>query len=154
MKLINIFEEELIWTDIDVSTTNDVFNIIYKKAYDLGFVNENFLSKIKEREQNYPTGIQLEEYGIAIPHTDADTIKQQFIAVIIPSDEVTFKRMDDPNQSVDARLIFVLGLNTPDNQLKILQELMKMIQDTELVNNLVHALDNEEVLDLLEHLNE
>ena len=33
-----------------------------------GYVKESFSDAIKEREVHYPTGLQLEHIGVAIPH--------------------------------------------------------------------------------------
>lgn len=37
--------------------------------------------------------------------------------------------MDDPNEEVEAKVVFVLGLNQPHQQLEMLQSLMAFIQD-------------------------
>ncbi|WP_263851089.1 PTS sugar transporter subunit IIA [Ligilactobacillus salivarius] len=77
---------------------------------------------------------------MAIPHTDADTIEKEFVAVITLEDKgVPFKRMDDPNEEVEAKVVFVLGLNQPHQQLEMLQSLMAFIQDNEKLKQLETA---------------
>ena len=99
-----------------------------------------FLEKIIKREETFPTGLQLENNGVAIPHTDADTIEKEFVAVITLEDKgVPFKRMDDPNEEVEAKVVFVLGLNQPHQQLEMLQSLMAFIQDNEKLKQLETA---------------
>ncbi|WP_158179054.1 PTS sugar transporter subunit IIA, partial [Lactiplantibacillus plantarum] len=83
--------------------------------------------KIIKRESTFPTGLQLEHRGVAIPHTDADTINKEFVAVVVNDAPIAFSRMDDPEQKVDAKLVFVLGLNKPHAQLEMLQALMGII---------------------------
>ena len=91
-------------------------------------------------EETFPTGLQLENNGVAIPHTDADTIEKEFVAVITLEDKgVPFKRMDDPNEEVEAKVVFVLGLNQPHQQLEMLQSLMAFIQDNEKLKQLETA---------------
>ena len=99
-----------------------------------------FLEKIIKREETFPTGLQLENNGVAIPHTDADTIEKEFVAVITLEDKgVPFKRMDNPNEEVEAKVVFVLGLNQPHQQLEMLQSLMAFIQDNEKLKQLETA---------------
>lgn len=58
------------------------FEQVYEQALELGWVRSDFLERIKQREEIFPTGIQLEKYGAAIPHTDAECIFTEFVAVI------------------------------------------------------------------------
>ena len=69
-----------------------------------------------------------------------DTIEKEFVAVITLENEgVPFKRMDDPNEEVEAKVVFVLGLNQPHQQLEMLQSLMAFIQDNEKLKQLETA---------------
>lgn len=146
MSIKELFNKDLIWTNPDLTNAEAVFEMVFEKASNLNLVNDNFLEKIKLREVKYPTGIQLERYGVAIPHTDADTIREQFIGVITSKEGVPFKRMDDPNQQVEANVIFVLGLKEPHQQLEALQQLMAIIQNEDTVDVLVNRSNVEEIL--------
>jgi len=152
MNIGEFLKEDLIWLNSQIETPTQVFKQISNKGVDLGYVNETFLNKIKEREENYPTGLQLEGYGVAIPHTDADSIREQFISIVIPENGVTFKRMDDVDKEVEAHAIFVLGLNSPDNQLNALQELMQMFQNGEVIENLRQANSKKEIIKYISDL--
>ncbi|WP_368645522.1 PTS sugar transporter subunit IIA [Alkalibacterium putridalgicola] len=152
MSIAEFLKPELIWTQADVETSKDVFETVYNKGMEHNFVNDHFLEKISEREQTFPTGLQLDGYGVAIPHTDPDCIKEQFIAVLLPKEGVPFKRMDDASQEVDAKVIFVLGLNEPHSQLTMLQELMGILQEKEVVQKLRDSNSKEEVIDYLGNL--
>ena len=130
-------------------TSKELFTVINATALENDFVTDQFLPKIIKREATFPTGLQLEHRGIAIPHTDADTIKQEFIAVVVNDEPIVFSRMDDPEQTVGAKLVFVLGLNQPHAQLDMLQALMSIIQDDTLVNSLEHADNTDQIHELL-----
>ena len=140
-------KKELIFPNQKFATTDDLFTSIANQAENLGYVNDQFLVKIKKREAQFPTGLQLAEQGVAIPHTDADTIKKEFIAVITNSN-TQFKRMDDPSQTVTANAVFVLGLNQPHAQLQLLQSLMALFQDNEFLNQVESAKTADEILKL------
>lgn len=49
--------DELCELDLDVRSTDEFFEVMSKKAKDLGYVTEQFLSAIKKREQDYPTAL-------------------------------------------------------------------------------------------------
>lgn len=149
IKIKNFLQDSLILLNTDYHSSGELFKGVSDIAYGKGFVNAQFLPKIMKRETTFPTGLQLEENGVAIPHTDADTIKKEFVAVVVSGNGVDFKRMDDPTQSVKAHLIFVLGLNQPHAQLEMLQELMEVIQNKDLLKNICEAPDKEAVRKLL-----
>ena len=44
--------DELCELDLDVRSTDEFFEVMSKKAKDLGYVTEQFLSAIKKREQD------------------------------------------------------------------------------------------------------
>ena len=57
--------------------------------------------------------------------------------------------MDDPNEEVNAKVVFVLGLNKPHAQLEMLQALMSIIQDDSLVSGIENAVNNSDVYKFL-----
>ena len=118
----------------------------------MDILKKSFMKKFFKEKQNFPTGLNLGEIGVAIPHTDAEYIKEEFIAVCQLKNEVEFKSMEDADESVNVKLAFVLGLNQPHSQLTILQELMQLIQNKETVNALINANDKEDILKIIESL--
>lgn len=145
--LRGFLHEDLIFLQSPAKKSTDVFEEVNAIALEKGYVNDKFLTKIVERESTFPTGLQLEQYAVAIPHTDADTIEQEFVSVVVPKEGVAFSRMDDPTEKVSANLVFVLGLNQPHKQLEMLQTLMAFIQDTENIEKLLSAKNAKEVIE-------
>lgn len=143
-------QNDLIFLQQSLETTDQVFELVNKEAMKDDLVTDNFLTKIKKREATYPTGLQLEHDGVAIPHTDADTIKHEFIAVLVNKNGIPFKRMDDAHITVKAHVIFVLGLNNPHAQLTMLQNLMEIIQDNEFMDKLKQTSSKEAVFKLFD----
>ena len=72
MYLIDFLKEKMIWLDSYCRDTSELFQMVANQALQLDLVTNAFLSKINERESCFPTGIQLNGYGVAIPHTDPD----------------------------------------------------------------------------------
>lgn len=152
MEFIQFIDSNIININMDCTTKEEFFKEIHNKVFSLGYVTENFGEKVLEREKVFPTAVNLEEYGACIPHTDAEYIKEQFIAVCTFKDEVIFNSMEDENEEVKVKLAFVLGLNQPHNQLKVLTELMGIMQNKELIEKIVKSENKEEVLTLIKSL--
>lgn len=148
MKLEDYIRPELIFVNENFKSSSDMFETIYKKAFDLGYVHDTFLGKIIEREKNFPTGLQLEKMGVAIPHTDAECIKQEFVA-IVTTQPISFVSMEDFNQSVAAEIAFVLGLKEPHAQLEMLQSLMGLLQNAELLTQMRNAQSADDIITIV-----
>lgn len=149
VKVSEFLDDKMIFLHTDFASSNDLFDYVGKKALQNDFVTDKFLPRIKDREGTFPTGLQLETRGVAIPHTDAETIKKEFVAIVVNDKPIDFKRMDDPETAVKVQIVFVLGLNQPHAQLEMLQALMEIIQDNKILDQLGAVTDKNEVKNLL-----
>ena len=52
-------KEELILLNLDISNRNDLFRQLSEIFQERGYINEGFYDFIVEREENYPTGLDL-----------------------------------------------------------------------------------------------
>ncbi|WP_273450300.1 PTS sugar transporter subunit IIA [Streptococcus ferus] len=149
IKLSNYLNDSLIFIDQIVQSSDQLFEMVSHRGLQLGYVREDFLERVKEREATFPTGIQLSTLGVAIPHTDAECILKEFVAIVISPTPITFKSMEDLNQTVAASVVFVLGLNRPHAQLEMLQSLMSLIQNDDILNQLINVKSNEELITIV-----
>lgn len=131
LPFIDFIKEPLILIQKEYQSKEELFEAVYQIALEENLVREDFLQRVQDRESKFPTGIQLENQGVAIPHTDPECVLQEFVAVITLNSPILFQRMDDPTQTTPVEIIFVLGLNQPHTQLKMLQSLMGLMQDAE-----------------------
>lgn len=152
MKLSDFFKKDLVFTNVKVKSRDEYFTNLSARALELGFVNDEFEVNVKKREENFPTGIQLEGYGIAIPHTDSAYVNKEFIAVTTFEDEVIFQAMEDKSIDVNVKIAFMLGLRKSENQLEVLQQLMGIFQDGEKVDRIKEAKSDEELYEILKTL--
>lgn len=147
-KLSDYIKEPLVFVQADFKTSGELFEQVYNEAKSLGWVTDDFLERIKAREAIFPTGIQLVNLGAAIPHTDAECVLDEFVAVITNGNKIPFKRMDDSEQVVESDIEFVLGLNQPHAQLAMLQSLMGVLQNESLLSELLLASTPQEVIEI------
>ena len=144
--LSSYVKEPLFLAQENFSSQAELFDQVAQKALDLGWVREDFLERIKKREETFPTGIQLMNFGAAIPHTDAECVLEEFVAVITLQDPVVFYSMEDNNFQIKAQVVFVLGLNQPHAQLEMLQSLMGLLQNETVLSELLLATSEEELI--------
>ncbi|WP_058953688.1 PTS sugar transporter subunit IIA [Clostridium tyrobutyricum] len=134
--------QDLITCNLEAKSEEDVFKKAYQMLYEKQYVKSSFLNGLIEREKVFPTGIKLEDYGLAIPHTDAVHVLKPAIALIKLKQPVRFQCMDG-NGHVDVKLAFVMALKEPHSQILMLQQLMKLIQNKELIEKIFKK-DNQE----------
>lgn len=149
--LSDYLNESLIFTQKRYSSNKELFAEVSAVALEKGYVREDFLERVEQREEMFPTGIQLEQFGVAIPHTDAECVYKEFVAVITNTEPVPFKSMEDLSQTVAADIVFVLGLNQAHAQLEMLQSLMGLLQNAEVLAQLLAAKTKEQLLTIIKN---
>lgn len=150
--MIEFLNQQLVFLNKSYASSDALFDDIGGQISARGFGTGQFVEKLKEREGNFPTGLNLGNYGVAIPHTDPEYITEQFISVATLNEPVSFKSMDNIEVEVPVRLVFILGLTKADNQLLVLQTLMQVIQDEQLVKEIMQEKSIKDVLSALEKI--
>lgn len=152
MELTKFIKENLIKVNLQCKDRDELFKMMHDEAFKYGYVEASFLDGLKSRESVFPTGLKLTNYNVAIPHTDAVHVKEEFIAIVTPENPVDFKLMEDENQEEKMSLIFMLGLNKPHSQLEVLKELMSLIQREDLVKQIVESKDQDQIKSILNNI--
>ncbi|EHA1006080.1 PTS sugar transporter subunit IIA [Clostridium perfringens] len=143
-----MIEKELIFLDFFANDYNDFFDKISDILYEKGYVKETFKNAIKKREEEFPTGLQVESLGIAIPHTDSLHVNKPGIVFVRFDKSIVFKSMDG-NGTVNVEMAFVLLVTDKNKQVPLLQKLMGLVVNNEVMNNL--KIDkNENIIRILE----
>ncbi|MBO1001992.1 PTS sugar transporter subunit IIA [Pseudogracilibacillus auburnensis] len=153
MNFQSFFHEKLVLF-ADVKTKDELFELMCNRLTEHGYVKESYLDAIKKREVEYPTGLKAEELGVAIPHTDSVHVNKEAISVAILNEPVTFNHMGMEDTEVEVKVVFMLAIQKPDNQLGILQIIIGMIQNKEVLNKLSNCKDESEVLAIIKQYSE
>ncbi|QLK60148.1 PTS galactitol transporter subunit IIA [Enterobacteriaceae bacterium Kacie_13] len=101
-----------------------------------GVVETSYPQALLVREAEYPTGIQLEQHAVAIPHCDATHARTPAIYLIRPDAPVEFFQADDEG-TVPASLIVALIVTHPSEQLTLLRQLFSQLQDPSFFESLL-----------------
>ena len=121
-------DERLVLMDIEASDDQEALDILANKLLDEGIVKPSYIAAVKKREIEFCTGLQFEEMGIAIPHTDAEHVNVGAIGIGIPKKPITFQSMGMPDVPVEVEMIFMMAILEPHKQVELLQTLMSIFQ--------------------------
>ena len=70
----------MIWEDLDkklihlqaeAGHANDIFDQLGTCFINEGYSRSDYVEALKQREAQFPTGLDINGFGVAIPHTDA-----------------------------------------------------------------------------------
>ncbi len=119
---------ELVILDLDAETNTEALEKLAQKLLDNDVVKPGFIPAILKREEDYCTGLAFPEMGIALPHTDAEHVKNPCVGIASLRKAVTFQSMGMPDVPCEVEMLFMLGITEPETQLRFLKTLMLMFQ--------------------------
>lgn len=136
---------ELVLMDIEAQSDQEAIEILARHLYEKGIVKESYIEAVKEREVTFSTGLQFDEMGIAIPHTDSVHVERQAIAVGVLKNSVKFCHMGMPEVPVDVEMMFMLAIKKSDSQLDVLGRMMDVFQQEGYLRGLKACTETEEL---------
>lgn len=134
----------------------EVFEEVYKSLYKDGLVTREFLAMVKEREENYPTGMDMSvvdgiDYNIAIPHTEPYAVKTSKIVPIQLKEEISFNNMIEPDQELKVKFLFLILNDGTDEQTDILAKIMDFVTKTKDINDLFEIYDKDKIYSFIKN---
>ena len=138
--------EPLIFLGLRASSDREVLEILGDAMAEAGYAKASYAKELIRREKQFPTGIDIQGIGIAIPHTDAAYVNRDGIALAVLEEPVGFAQMGEEDGEVAVRIVFLLAVKNPAAHLKRLQSVLKVIQDREILARLLKAKTPDEVI--------
>ena len=117
-------EESLIFVDLEAGSTDEIFEKMGGALIRSGKCKASYIDALKEREDVFPTGIMVQDIGVAIPHTDIVHNLAEKVVVVRLDKPVTFHNMIAPDKEVEVSLLFFIINNSSSSQTNILAQLM------------------------------
>lgn len=142
-------DEALIFTEMKARNWREILQRTGTVMQQKGYAKESYVQALIDRETRYPTGIDMGETGVAIPHTDTSEIKKEGIAVVILKDPVAFGQMGTENGTVMVKIVLVLGIKESGSQVERLKKIMSIIQDKNILHRLENVRDYQSVIDII-----
>lgn len=146
MKLTDFVNNGVVLTNLASSNKEDVFKALHNELYKNGNVKESFYEGLIKREAVFPTGLLLGTHNVAIPHTDAEHVINSCIAVATLENPITFQCMDDSEQSLEVKVVFMLAMAEAHGHIEMLQKLIALIQNESFLENILNAKDENEII--------
>lgn len=142
-------DENLIVLNLEAKTSTDVFQKLGGRLIAADYCKESYIQALIEREKDFPTGINMGNVGIAMPHTDKEHVKREGVAIGILKEPVHFFQMGTTDEPVDAKLIFMLAVQNPEEHLVFLQRILMLLQDQEVLKQLLQTKDKKAVIEVI-----
>jgi len=130
---------------------NDQFDAIALAAKPLlaqGCITEDFVEAAVERERTFPTGLPT-KIGVALPHTKAKYVLKESISIVTLKNTIVFAGMGNPKESIPVQIVFLLAINNPEKQLKILQTIITIIQNEKMLKKIKDAKEPQTIYNLI-----
>lgn len=147
--LSSLFSRELVFANEDANDFKDLVNNLSLILEQKGYVKNSFRDALLEREANYPTGLQLNTTGVAIPHTDDIHVLKDAIVIIKLKEPITVMAMATENQEVHVKFVFMLLLKKECSHIDALQRLMDLFTDDSIMDKLKKENEAEELYNLV-----
>lgn len=116
--------EDLIVTGVDAKDSEDAIRQVGQYLLKAGFVKDTYIDAVARREKEYPTGLQLRDMAVAMPHTAGVHVNTPAVCIAKLAHPVTFYHMGDPDTKVEAEILFMMAIKDPNAQLETLQKVM------------------------------
>ena len=91
--MTSYFGKKIALFQSEVNSQKEALSIIATCLYQTGLVKDSFAENVLKREEVFPTGLLINDVGIAIPHTDAEHVNDSQIAFMSLKKPVTFYEM-------------------------------------------------------------
>lgn len=146
--------EQLIFTDLEAKTYEDVMDQVGEAFIQEGYCKDTYKEALKVREAEYPTGLDIDGLGVAIPHTDVSHVNKQGTAIAVLKNPVTFVQMGTDDETTEVRLVFMLAVKEPSTQIDKLQSILAIIQDKETLKKLLEVKNKKEIIEIIKEKEE
>lgn len=116
-----------------------------------GFAKESYVQALKDRERDFPTGLVMNNEGLAIalPHTAIEHVNKTATSIARLNNPVEFHVMGgDTDEICQVKLVFMLCVDDPNAHLDALQRIVAILQDEEFLKKLDTVQSNEDLIEV------
>ena len=147
-----IWEElnpSMIVTGLQADCYQDVMKKLGGIVVEKGYAKESYVDALIKREGEFPTGLNVDGCGVAIPHTSVDHVNKVGTAIAILEKPVTFIEMGTDDDEVPVQIVFMLAVVDPNAHIDSLQRIIGIIQDTQVLEKLLEAKDADAIINII-----
>lgn len=142
-------ENTLIVPGLQAKSYEDIMRKLGGALIEQGYAKESYVDALIAREREFPTGLDIDGVGVAIPHTDVSHVCKGGIAIGILEEPVNFVEMGSEDDRVEVQLVFMLAVIEPKAHMDRLQRILAIIQDKAVLEKLIHTKETEQIIEVI-----
>lgn len=142
-------DKELCLFQLEVKNQAELFKIMSEQLVKNGCVKDSFLEGIINREKEFPTALEINQIGFAIPHTDSIHVNNSQICFASLKEPLVFYDMTNKEREIPVSLVFMLAMSQPHEQIDTLQNLVNLFQNQERVQELLSCTTKEQFIEIV-----
>ena len=142
-------KEDLIFHELEVKDSSEIMEKMGDRFIKEGLCKESYITALINRESEFPTGIDVDGFGIAIPHTDVSHVNEAGIGIAILKEPVRFIQMGTDDEEVDTKVVVMLAVDDPQKHLSTLQSILGILQDKNVLFQLSNAKEKKEIIKII-----
>lgn len=142
-------DRSLIVTGLEAEEEKEVLRKLGSVVVREGYAKESYVDALIAREEEFPTGLDVDGIGVAIPHTSVEHVNKVGIAIAALNRPVTFVQMGTDDETTEVRLVFMLAVVDPNAHIDQLQRIVEIIQDKTVLAKLMKAETADEIIQII-----
>lgn len=142
-------KESLIAIGLEAKNYEEVMTKLGGMLTEQGYTKDSYVEALIKREGEFPTGLDIDGVGVAIPHTDVAHVNRAATAIATLEEPVEFIQMGTDDEPVQTKLIFMLAVDDPKGHLEQLQRIIAIIQDKEVLQKLVETKEETAIIEMI-----
>ncbi|QBD76508.1 PTS sugar transporter subunit IIA [Ktedonosporobacter rubrisoli] len=142
----------LILWHLPAQSKDDLFAIVYKELLTRRWVHPTYLEAVKQRELEYPTGLDFGDFSVALPHIDPEHVIHSALVMALVEKPLPFLAMDDSSQTLDCQLAIFPVLAAAGDQLIFLSAVTTALQQPGFYNTIIEQKSPEAAAALLDQV--
>lgn len=143
--------ENLIFPELEVKNSSEIMEKMGAAFIREGLCKESYINALINRESEFPTGIDVDGFGIAIPHTDVSHVNESGIGIATLRKPVKFIQMGTDDEEVETKVVVMLAVDNPQKHLSTLQSILEVLQDKNVLYQLSNAKEKKEVIEIIKN---
>ena len=133
----------------DFKSRDDLYAYLADDLNAQDYVQDTFLSALKEREATFPTGIIATCYNIALPHVDAVHVKKNALIIAVLNHPINYVRMDKLDEQINVKVVFMLLIKDISVHTQAISSLAKLWFNQTFMNAVLSVKSKEELVALV-----
>ncbi|MBO0457125.1 PTS sugar transporter subunit IIA [Enterococcus hulanensis] len=144
-----MISQDFMYCQYTVDDKEELFDRLSDDLMKQGIVKDGFSQALKDREEEFPTGLPV-KHGVAIPHTDGALVNNDQLIFATLTKPIVFNEMGgDDEDTIDVSVIVMLAIKDGPKHLDVLQKLIESIQKEGFINGLAAAKKVDEMMGIV-----